>query len=912
MATKARSTAKKQTSARADPLQHYNTKRRFDVTSEPAGKHKRGKAGFAYVIQQHDATRMHFDFRLELDGVLLSWAVPKGPSLSVQEKRLAVQTEDHPLDYRDFEGHIPEGEYGGGPVIVWDRGTWTPEDDPRRGMEKGHLTFALHGEKLQGRFQLVRLKGRGKELDRGPKSIWLLMKRSDEFVREGAAAEPTQKLTRSVISGKTVKQIGQRKDAAKPPHADTAATRAHAAKNKASKLSAVLTPPSRPSPASGGRSKASSLPCSRARVTVGAKKLAELLENLSPQLAQLTETVPEAGDYRYEVKFDGYRLLAGVADGAAQLRSRNNINWTDTFPDIKAAVAALAAKQAVIDGELCYLKPDGRSDFQLLQNTLGMRGGKGRMPQQPIEHRNLVFYVFDLLFENGEDLRPLPLSQRKQRLAALMKRNRSPVLRYSEDLDGEARTILAQACKLGLEGIIGKKADAPYREGRSRDWIKLKCNQRQEFVIVGYSESDARAGFRSLLLGLRDNGELRFAGRVGTGFNDQSIADLSKRLKKLVIEKSALAKPPKERGLIWVKPELVCEVSYTEMTRDGSLRHPSFEGLRLDKPAKDVVRETPEKPPKKAAVKAAKKVVKASTTKSGSDDTVAGVRISHPERIMDEDSGLTKLQLAQYHQLIADSMMIEAANRPLAVVRCPQGDVHECFFQKNLTPGIGPHVKSLKHAGLPGLLVTEPRGIIELVQFNAMELHGWGSKMPRPEQPDWLIFDLDPDTSLKFSDVVNAALELREILKSAGLPTFVKTTGGKGLHVVVPLIPSAEWDEVKEFCKQVAQTLAQMQPERYVANMAKAKRGGKIFIDYLRNGRGATAVLPYSPRARPGAPVALPIEWSQLKAGLDPREFRVDNAAQWLRKRRDPWKALRESAVTLPKLVSMPARRRGI
>jgi bifunctional non-homologous end joining protein LigD len=550
MATKARKTSRKavkravsrQAAPPSDPLQRYNAKRRFDVTSEPAGQRRRGKAGFAYVIQQHDATRMHFDFRLELDGVLLSWAVPKGPSLSVHEKRLAVQTEDHPLDYRDFEGHIPEGQYGGGPVIVWDRGTWTPEDEPHRGMEKGHLTFALHGEKLQGRFQLVRLKSRGKEPDSGPKSNWLLMKRSDEFVREDEDAEPTHTLTKSVISGKTVQQIGNKKNAAKPPVADTAATRAHAAKK--AKSSAVVAPPSRPSPASGGRSKAS------------AKKLADLLENLSPQLAQLTDVIPDDSGYRYEVKFDGYRLLAGVADGVAQLRSRNNIDWTQTFPDINAAVAALDAQQAIVDGELCYVKPDGRTDFQLLQNTLGMRGGKGRMPKQPIEHRNLVFYVFDLLFEDGVDLRKLPLTERKQKLAALMKRSASPVMRYSEDLGGDARTILGQACRLGLEGIIGKRADAPYREGRSRDWIKLKCNKRQEFVIVGYSESDARDGFRSLLLGLREGEELRYAGRVGTGFNDKSHSDLSKRLRKLLTEKSALDHPPKERGMIWVKPEL--------------------------------------------------------------------------------------------------------------------------------------------------------------------------------------------------------------------------------------------------------------------------------------------------------------------------------------------------------------------
>lgn len=858
-----------------DPLRRYNAKRRFDVTSEPAGKTARGnKPGYAYVIQQHDATRMHFDFRLELDGVLLSWAVPKGPSLSIHEKRLAVQTEDHPLDYRDFEGHIPEGEYGGGPVIVWDRGTWTPEDEPHRGMEKGHLTFSLHGEKLQGRYQLVRLKSRGKEPDRGPKSNWLLMKRSDEFVREGAEAEPTQRFTQSVISGKTVQQIGQLANAARPPLADTAATRAHAAKNKAGKR--APTPAARAAKAKPAARKKSS------------KKLAELLQELSPQLAQLVERAPDSG-YRYEVKFDGYRLLAGVEHGVAQLRSRNNIDWTATFPGINAAIAALGAEQAVVDGELCYVKPDGRTDFQLLQNTLGMRGGKGRLDGKAIEHRNLVLYLFDLLYLDGEDLRGLPLTERKQRLATLLQANTSPVLRYSEDLDGDARTILAQACRLGLEGVIGKRADAPYRDGRSRDWIKLKCNQRQEFVIVGYSESEARAGFRSLLLGLREDGGLRYAGRVGTGFNAASHSELSKRLKKLATENSALSDPPRERGTVWVRPELVCEVSYTEMTREGVLRHPSFEGLRVDKPAQQVVRETAASPPKEK------------TSKRGAEEQVLGVRISHPERVMDDSSGLTKLQLVRYHELIADALIVEAANRPLALVRCPQGDAHKCFFQKNLTPGIGPHVQSLKLAGLPGLLVTEPRGIIELVQFNAMELHGWGSRMPDVEKPDWLIFDLDPDTSLKFSDVVTAALELRETLQSAGLPTFVKTTGGKGLHVVVPLQPRAEWDEVKEFCKQVAQTLAQMQPERYVANMAKAQRTGKIFIDYLRNGRGATAVLPYSPRARPGAPVALPVEWKQLE-GLDPKEFRVDNAAQWLRKRRDPWKTLREKAVPLPRL----------
>jgi len=839
-------------------LQAYNAKRDFDITLEPPGKTHRGKAGFAYVIQQHGATRMHFDFRLELDGVLLSWAVPKGPSLSVHEKRLAVQTEDHPLDYRHFEGEIPHGEYGGGPVIVWDRGTWQPDGDPHHGLDKGHLSFVIDGEKLHGRFQLLRVRGRRKAPERGLKSQWLLVKRDDEHARSGADAEPTQQMPRSVISGKTVQQIGNGTgDAACDKTGDA------------------------PMPS---------------------------LDSIEPQLAQWVDGLPRAGRYRYEIKFDGYRLLAMIDGGRAQLRSRNGLDWTTHFPAVRDALAALPARDAIVDGELCYVRDDGHTDFQQLQHAFGLRGSKGRLPQHAIVDPHLVLYLFDLLYCDGVDWRDRPLDQRKQRLAALLSAQAArSVLRYSDDLQGDARSLLTQACRLGLEGLIGKRADAPYRSGRSRDWIKLKCQQRQEFVIVGYRPSKARPGFASLLLAQRRDGRLRYAGKVGTGFDEAQLRRLNTQLRGLERDAPPIDDAPRERGLVWVEPQRVCQVRYTEITRDGSLRHPSFEGLRVDKAAAEVEPEVAEPAPgsrqtrRHNAGRRSQSRTKASADASGQNTRIAGVSISHPDRVMDEASGLNKRQLAEYHERLGDAFLRYAAQRPLALVRCPQGDAQACFFQKHMTPGIGARVQSLDLDGLPALAVRDLAGVIELVQFNAMEFHGWGAPLPGAARPDWLIFDLDPDTTLAFSNVVDSALELRDILRDVGLPSFVKTTGGKGLHVVVPLQPRAGWAEVKAFSQHVAQTLADQQPQRYVATMSKAQRRGRIFIDYLRNGRGATAVLPYSPRARPGAPVALPMDWKQLR-GLDPQEFRVDNAQQWLRRRRDPWATMRDQAVPLPLL----------
>lgn len=848
-------------------LREYNRRRDFALTAEPPGKASRS-AGRSFVVQQHDATRMHYDFRLEHGGVLWSWAVPKGPSLDPADKRLAVQTEDHPVTYRDFEGHIPEGEYGGGPVIVWDRGTWRPDGDPIRGMRKGHLSFTLDGEKLHGRFDLVRLRGK---VESGPKSNWLLFKRTDEHVRTGAAGQITQRMPKSVISGRTIAQA---------PDAQWHSNRSEA----------VGTEPAKPR---------------EAKLKPGARRSGKAsmpeLSRIDPQLATLVDRPPAGDGWVYEVKFDGYRMLASVDAKRVKLRSRNGLDWSQALAPIGTALTQLGVRQALFDGELCHVDADGRTSFQKLQNAMPRGKAEGAMS------RSLSYFIFDLLHLDGEDLRPLPLLERKARLEALIGKSKWP-LAYSSHLEGDGRTAFLHACKSGLEGLIAKRSAAPYREGRGKDWLKLKCQKRQEFVIVGMIRaSGTRQGFRSLVIATRDgDGKLKYAGRVGTGFSQASLHDLSKRLAGLTTDDSPLADPPRLPGVVWVKPSLVCEVEYTEVTQDGSLRHPSFQGLREDKPAAQVRRERAQ-PLERVApgpAKAANGSRKSSAREDheADHDRVEGVRISHPERVIDETSGLTKLELARYHADIAEWLLPYARNRPLALVRCPDGAAQQCFFQKHVMPGIGPDVKRGRIGKHEVLYIHNAAGLVELAQFNVIELHGWGATMDRPDRPDWFVLDLDPDTEIPFSAVVEAAREVREALESIALKSWVKTTGGKGLHVCVPLEPRAGWDEVKEFTHGIARSLEARRPERYVSTMSKAKRKGKVFIDYLRNGEGATAVLPYSPRARPGATVAMPVDWKDI-GRLDPKEFTVKTAAQWTRKRRkDPWADFLDSAQRLPKL----------
>jgi bifunctional non-homologous end joining protein LigD len=866
---KRRPSARAQTPRRSrpTPLREYNRKRDFHRTAEPRGTAARS-GGRSFVIQQHDATRMHYDFRLEHGGVLWSWAVPKGPSLDPADKRLAVQTEDHPVDYRDFEGHIPEGEYGGGPVIVWDRGTWEPEGDPDAGMRKGHLTFTIEGQKVRGRFDLVRLRGK---VANGPKSNWLLIKRTDEHVRTGAEGRITEQLPHSVISGRTIDQ---------PPAAVWR-----------SKPTASASPPT----VANRATKAS-----RSAKTKKTKAVAApVLSSIEPQLATLVDRAPPGPDWVYEVKFDGYRMLAAVEGKSAKLRSRNGLDWTQALSPIAAALQGLGVNRAVFDGELCHVNADGRTNFQKLQNA--MPRGKADATMS----RDLTYFMFDLLHLDGEDLRPLPLLERKARLQTVLAKCKWP-LAYSSHLESDGRTAFLHACQSGLEGLIAKRTSAPYREGRGKDWLKLKCQKRQEFVIVGMIRaSGTRLGFRSLVIATRDDKRLTYAGRVGTGFSQESLRELSQRLAKLVVKESPLDDPPRLSGVVWVRPELVCEIEYTEVTQDGSLRHPSFQGLREDKPARQVRRERAQ--PVEAVVDSDSASPRASKTPRGSaveDDpqSVEGVRISHPERVIDQASGLTNLELARYHATVAPWLLPYAQNRPLALVRCPDGAAHQCFFQKHVMPGIGPDVVRGRAGKHEVLYVTNAAGLVELAQFNVIELHGWGATMEQPDRPDWFVLDLDPDSAVPFSRVVESALEIREALKSAGLRSWVKTTGGKGLHVCVPLAPRAQWAEVKEFTHAVARSLEAQHPQRYVATLSKAKRVGKIFIDYLRNGEGATAVLPYSPRARPGATVAMPVDWKDL-AKVDPKEFTVKTAPVYLRRRRrDPWSDFLSSPQALPEL----------
>ncbi|MCC2658062.1 MAG: ATP-dependent ligase [Panacagrimonas sp.] len=864
----------------SDPLALYRSKRAFEHTREPRGApRERSAKGNGFVVQKHDATRLHYDFRLELDGVLLSWAVPKGPSLSPQDKRLAVQTEDHPVSYRDFEGAIPEGHYGAGDVIVWDRGTWTPLGDARAGLDKGHIDFELDGERLHGAFTLIRTRGgRGAKAARGPGSQWLLFKRSDAHARSGAKAEITQREQGSVITGKPLP----------------------ARRRAPSKATPVARTPKRARPAA-----------------------VPALDRIELQLATPVDRPPSGTQWVYEIKFDGYRLLASLDGDDVRLRSRNNLDWTRTFPAITAALQRLGLKRSVIDGELCYVTAQGSTSFQDLQRVLP-RGGTTAVP---VDQANLVFYVFDLLYHDGEDLREQPLTERKERLRALLEpprrrsRNAAPAgpLAFSEHLAVDGAAALTQACRAGLEGLIAKRTGAPYRAGRSADWLKLKCRRRQEFVIAGMVaplSGVRRSGFRSLILALHDEDGYRYCGKVGTGFDQAMLEDLSKRLQALAVDKPSVRNPPRERGLTWVRPKLVCEIDFAEFTREGLVRQASFQGLRLDKPAarverertravEDVVEEQDAAPRSRGSKRAAPAKTKSARKASPNDDgaVVLGVNISHPERVVDDPSGLTKLELARYHERVSEWMLPYVTDRFLALVRCPEGSASQCFFQKQKPRGVGASVTQRTHGGHEVLFARNARGIVELVQFNAIEFHGWGSRAGAPKRPDWIVMDLDPDPALPFETVIDAAFEVREALASVGLRSFVKTTGGKGLHVVAPLRPASRegWDTVKRFTHGMATALAARAPDRYVANMSKARRVGKIFVDYLRNGEGATAILPYSPRARPGATVAVPVSWDELRR-IDPRVFTVREVGRWLgRRRRDPWAEFFDVKQSLPK-----------
>jgi bifunctional non-homologous end joining protein LigD len=795
-------------------------------------------AGRLFMVQEHDASRLHWDFRLELDGVLKSWAVTRGPSPDPADKRLAVRTEDHPLAYATFEGTIAKGEYGGGTVMLWDRGTWTPVPgkDPRKTLQEGHLHFTLDGERMKGEWLMIRLKPRGREKSEN----WLLRKVADQHV--GGSGDLTDLALTSVATGRTMAEIAEGKVA-------QLATAPAASRRKRGVGAKVAAPaPTRPS--SPRTSKRTELPAFR-----------------DPQLATLVDHVPTGSDWIHEVKYDGYRALLAVGGGTAKAFTRTGLDWSDRFAPIVAAAAALPGS-ALIDGEVVALDAKGHPSFQALQASL--KDGTG----------TLAFFAFDLLEQDGKDLTALSNLDRKHRLAGLLNGIGAP-LHYAEHVVGQGEKLLAGLCAQKLEGIISKRADAPYRIGRrSQSWLKIKCVQRQEFVIVGWLPSDKGRGFRSLLLGLHEaDGTLRYAGKAGTGFDAATMNMLMARMAPLA-RRTATVEAPRiaVRGAQWITPSLVAEVAFAQITDDGVLRHSSFVGLREDKPEHDVMREEPItiRDNKRPRTKASAPVE-------------APVAISNPDRVIFPESGITKGQLADYYVRMASPMLQWLADRPISLVRCPQGRAKHCFFQKHDAGSFG---NAVKHVPIrekdghdePYLYVDDAKGLLTCVQMGGIEFHGWGSMIADVERPDRLVFDLDPDEGLGFDAVRRAAVQLRDVLGEIGLASWPMLSGGKGVHVVVPLDASRPWPDVKDFAHRFALAISEAHPDRFTANMKKAERKGRIFLDWLRNQRGATAVLPYSARARANAPVAAPITWVELEKTESGARFTIMDAEELLKR----------------------------
>ncbi len=805
-----------------DPLALYNSKRNFTKTAEPAGTLEPGN-GNSFMVQKHDATRLHWDFRLEIDGVLKSWAVTRGPSLDSNEKRLAVRTEDHPLSYATFEGTIPAGEYGGGTVMLWDRGTWSPiKGKSAKDLDKGHLHFVLDGERMKGEWLLIRLKPRAKE----KRENWLLRK-IDDAAAGGTDTLVEEALT-SVSTGRTMVEIEEDK---KP----TRSNRPSSQRKLGSQAVKTEQEP-RETPASAGATK-------------GAGRAGSTLPEFQDlQLCTLVDAVPTGSAWLHEVKYDGYRALISVANGKAKVFTRTGLDWTDKFAAIADAAAKLPVKSALIDGEIVAFK-DGHPDFSTLKDAISAGG-------------DMTLFAFDLLALDGEDLTGLSNVDRKARLQPLIPED-DDRLRYSDHVIGAGEQLFETMCREGLEGIVSKRADAPYAGKRTKAWLKVKCTHRQEFVIVGWLPSDKKRGFKSLLLGVREGKGYRYAGKVGTGFDQALMDDIRDKLDALDRTTPTVEAPKAAvRGAKWVPPKLVAEVAFAEVTPDGVLRHSSFIGLREDKAAKDVVAETPAPLPD----------VEETTAPATS------IKVSSRDRVIFDKSDVTKGDLADYYVAVSGIMLPVAGNRPISLVRCPQGRSRACFFQKHDAGSFGDAVHQVPirekdDSTEDYLYVDDADGLVACVQMGTIEFHGWGSSNAALEKPDRLIFDLDPDEGLDFGHTKKAAEHLKNQLAELGLVSFPMLSGGKGVHVVVPLTPEAEWPAVKDFADRFARAMAGADPERFVATMAKAKRKGRIFIDWLRNQRGATAVMPYSARARAGAPVAAPVSWTELRD--------IETAARW-------------------------------
>jgi bifunctional non-homologous end joining protein LigD len=839
----------------------YRAKRDFKATPEPAPRARRAKRRPIFVVQKHDATRLHWDFRLEHKGVLLSWAVPKGPSMDPADKRLAVHVEDHPVDYADFEGVIPAGNYGAGTVELWDRGTWSPvEADADAALARGELKFELQGARLHGRFVLVRMKPRPKEHGEN----WLLIKEHDEAEQRGADAAELEH------------------EVAKPAPAKAPANAKAAAKPRRVKAKPGWAVP--PDAVSG-----------------------PLPEAQAPMLASTADAPPDGPDWVSEIKFDGYRLLVEKSASRVRLFTRNGLDWTRRFAGIAEAVAALPAETLLADGEVVALREDGVSSFAMLQQALS----EGRTD-------DLVLYLFDLLYRDGLDLRGCSLEERKAALEDLP-RAESPV-RYSEHLAGVGAAMRVRACAMGLEGIVCKRLDSPYRAGRGRAWLKVKCQGREEFVVLGFTKPQgSRSGLGALQLGFYDRtGALHYAGGCGSGFSEAVLAELAKRLAADKTDRPAdvlLTEEPPPRGVTWVTPRLVAEVQFTAWSGAGRLRHAVFLGLRQDKDAREVVRDIPDPEAKRHRLGGADEApVVVTARKPGprkpsaggkarvaeAPAVVAGVTLTHPDRAL--WPGITKQALAEYWHAVAGAALPGLAARPLALVRCPDGIGGQHFFQKHASKGMPAALHEGSFDGAPYLALQEEAGLAACAQIAAIELHAWGSTLDDPGRPDQLVFDLDPGEGTAWREVIAAAQDLRRRLEAAGLALFPRTSGGKGLHLLVPLTPEADWDSTRAWCRSFAEACEREAPETYVSSVRKAKRRGRILIDWLRNGLGSTAAASFSPRARPHATVATPLSWAEVTEALDPQDFTIATVPKRLATlRHDPWKDFDKARVRLPK-----------
>jgi bifunctional non-homologous end joining protein LigD len=835
-------------------LRTYTEKRDFKKTAEPRAKvvRKKKDTPLMFVVQEHHASHLHYDFRLEWEGVLKSWAVPKGPSLDPGTKRLAVEVEDHPLDYGSFEGVIPEKEYGGGEVYIWDTGIWNPLKDPKEGLRHGHLEFELKGKRLKGRWDLIRTK----TPSRTPQ--WLLIKKTDKYT----------------VAGHTAEEIGTGHEFKKVP------------KKK-----------------------------SMQRVKLKKSSQRTALKFIEPMLAQLVDGPPEGGTWLHETKFDGYRIQAHINDGDVRIYTRSGQDWTDRFPTLAAGFEKLNVKEAILDGEAVVLDEKGRSDFQKLQNALKAQ-----------DQRSMFFYGFDILHFDGKSLQDTPLIERKKILEKIM--TKAPkVLRYSDHIEGQGHELFKQSCKLALEGIVSKRADSTYTSGRRGGWLKSKCGHRQEFVIAGFTDAGgARSDFGALLLGVYEGKDLRYVGRVGTGFTEASLKTLGKVLRDLETEKTAFTvKTPKGRDLHWVKPKKMAEVSFSNWTNEKILRTPVFHGLREDKNPLEIIVEKEVHVPaaknktnrtgkvlassKRKIEQKSKPLIKAKTNSGKKSESVLlgkNQTLSNPQRVVYPDDGMTKLDIAKYYMGVSKSMLAQLEGRPLSLVRFPEGAAKGKFFQKHIHGSVPEHVEEIdiqeKNELQKYMIVNSTEGLLDLVQMGAFELHNWNCHQEDIEHPDQFIIDLDPGPGVTWNQIKESALEVKEILEHFKLKSFLKTSGGKGLHVHVPIAKLYSWDQIRNFTKALAQLMEDQYPNKYVSTMSKKIRKNKIFVDYLRNGRGSTAVTPYSLRAADQSAAALPLSWSELKTLKAANQFTIDKALVYLKKRKvDPWKGYNALQQKLPK-----------